>query len=263
MNLSSKQGLLIALAVLIAALLVVPALAQGPVAACDFDTTRINNRPHRDCSAPVQIYMESDSFVVLTPGVGIAIPELIVEIAANDAIPADRNTIIGEAINPATGRPVIVSRLTTGEYQLNTFYSDGSGYVVVWYGGPDLYHLDPVTGAPLDGAKPIIAPGAVNPSAGEASVVVPSVTEGTPAAPGTTTTVAPGVVDVTNCRVTTTRMVRLRDEPNLTSAVITVLPYRTTWKVTEAESGWYRVIYLNTQGWVSADYATPLGTCAS
>ncbi len=261
MRLSSTQKFSVGLALLLALLLVIPALAQEqPVAACDFATTRINNRPHRDCSAPVQIYMETERFVVLTPRLGIVPGQLVVEIPANGPIPSDRNTIIGEAINPSTGRPVIVSRLTTGEYQLNTFYSDGSGYIVVWYGGPDLYHLDPVTGAPLDGAKAIIAPDALNPSAGVgAAAAVPSATNGTPAAPATT--LSPGTVDVSNCRVTTTRMVRLRTEPDINSEVMTVLPYRTTWKVTEFEPGWYRIIYLNTQGWFSADFAAPLGTC--
>jgi hypothetical protein len=251
------------LVLLLAALLLASAVALAqvdPNTNCDLDPNRINNRPHRDCSAPVHIYLANDNILVLTPRIGISEARRVMQVPVAQPIPANRNTIIAEAINPFTNRPVILSRLTTGEYQLNTFYPDGTGYIVVWYGGPDLYHIDPVTNTPLDGARPIIAPEAINPSAGALSGVTTTGT--TTTAPAATTPAAPGEPSLANCRVTTTRMVRLRAEPNPSSAVITTLPYRTTWRVTEVAPGWYRVIYLNTQGWVSADYLTPIGTCA-
>ena len=249
-------------------LLVIPALAQsGSDAGCELDLSRINNRPHRDCDAPVQIYTDTQKITILTQKINVNPAQFIASFDLGGPIPTGANEIIVEALNPLTNRPVIVSRLTTGEYQLNTFRADGTAYIVVWYGTADLYHIDPVTGQPLDGARPIIVTGATNPSAGASAGLATSSTtapaSGTPA-PGSTTVTSPTNVggDLTNCRVTTTRMVRLREESNTTSGVLTTLPYRSTWRVTEIEPGWYRVIYLNTQGWVSADFVNPIGTCA-
>lgn len=266
------RKLLYLLAVLALFVLALPVLGQQPVdpeTNCDLDPTRINNHPHRDCSAPVQIYLANGFITVLTPKVGLNLPTVILETPIESPIPTNANTILAEAINPLTNRPVILSRLTTGEYQLNTFYADGTGYIVVWYGGPDLYHIDPVTNQPLDGARPIIAPDAANPSAGAASAApLPSTSEGagTGGEGGETTAPrapsVPGVVDTSSCRVTTTRMVRLRAEPNTVSEILTILPYRSTWAATDYEANWYQIIYLNQQGWVSADFLTPIGSCA-
>lgn len=250
-------------------LVVIPVLAQsGSDAGCELDLSRINNRPHRDCDAPVQIYTDTEKITILTQKVNVNPAQFIASFDLGGPIPTGANEIIVEALNPLTNRPVIVSRLTTGEYQLNTFRADGTAYIVVWYGTADLYHIDPVTGQPLDGAQPIIVTGASNPSAGALAGLGNSSTSatasGTPVPGATTATSNTTNVDgdLSNCRVTTTRMVRLREEPNTTSGVLTTLPYRSTWRVTEIESGWYRVIYLNTQGWVSADFVNPIGTCA-
>ncbi len=252
-------------------LTMVPVLAQsGSDAGCELDLVRINNRPHRDCDAPVQIYMDNDEITVLSQKVGVNPPQFIASVDLGGPIPTGSNEILVEAVNPITNRPVIISRLTTGEYQLNTFTAFGTGYIVVWYGTADLYHIDPVTGEILDGAKPIVVPGASDPSSGalagsaSTTVATPSATGSTGTTTVTTSTSSITAVsgDLSNCRVTTTRMVRLREEPNLTSTVLTTLPYRSTWRVTEVESGWYRVIYLNTQGWLSADFANAVGTCA-
>lgn len=66
-----------------------------------------------------------------------------------------------------------------------------------------------------------------------------------------------------DCHVTTTHQVRLRATPDTADAanVITTLPYALTLTVTERAPGWYRVIYLDGQGWVSADYVTTNGKC--
>ncbi|MBZ0303178.1 MAG: SH3 domain-containing protein [Anaerolineae bacterium] len=263
------------LALLVAALLpVVQVLAVEP--ACSFEDGRINARPHRDCAAPVAIFVQGNDIVVLAVDDQPGPDQLAVRAPANGAIPANANTIIATGTNPVSGRPVIVSRLTTGEYQLNTFLADGSGYVVVWYKGrEDLYHLDPVTGQPLDGAQPIVAPNATNPSAGsQAPAPVPA---GIPAAGSTNTggasTVvateevmismpAAGSVSLSNCRVTTRRIVRMRTAADATSGeIMTRLPYNTTWTATERTADWFRVIYQNTQGWVSAEFLNPVGAC--
>ncbi len=244
------------------------ALVQTP---CNLADGRINTRPHRDCGAPVAIFLQGDEIIVLgvdaQPG-----PDPVAATAPLDSdIPANANTIIGQGTNPVNGRPVIISRLTTGEYQLNTFSADGTPYIVVWYRGQsDLYHLDPVTGAPLDGATSIIAPDAPNPSAGsENAPPVVSIQSRTNRSGGTTPAEEPVMVSesaadavpLSNCQVTTTRIVRLRTAPNIESDIMTRLPYRSSWRATERTQDWFRVVYLNTQGWISADFLNTTGAC--
>lgn len=265
---------LAALLLIVGALLVGTA-AQAQSSACFLDSARLNARPHRDCAAPVAIYVQGSNIVVLAvddqPGPD---PAAATAPVGGD-IPTTANIIIGTGTNPVTGKPVIISRLTTGEYQLNTFLPDGTPYIVVWYRGrEDLYHLDPVTGAPLDGATPIIAPNATNPMAGSQNP--PPVPQGipgstAPTAGGTSgsstegvmiSMPAPGMIPLSNCQVTTTRIVRLRTSADPNGAIMTRLPYRTTWTATERTADWFRVIYQNTQGWVSAEFLTTTGNCA-
>jgi hypothetical protein len=47
----------------------------------------------------------------------------------------------------------------------------------------------------------------------------------------------------------------LRAEPNTSAAILAKLPYDLTLTVTERVSGWYRVIYLKGQGWVSQHHS--------
>jgi len=267
-----RYQLALLLLILMSTLLVgVGVQAQG---ACYLDAARINARPHRDCAAPVAIYVQGNDIIVLgiddLPG-----PDQVAATApANGEIPTTANAIIGTGTNPVSGKPVIISRLTTGEYQLNTFTLDGTPYVVVWYRGrEDLYHLDPVTGAPLDGAQTIIAPNAPNPSAGSQNPPpVPSgiaggtsstTVEGAPVSPdGVMISMpAPGMIPLSNCRVTTTRIVRLRASADPNGAIMTRLPYGTSWTATERTADWFRVIYQNTQGWVSAEFLNTTGNC--
>ncbi|MFO7322669.1 MAG: Calx-beta domain-containing protein [Chloroflexota bacterium] len=67
------------------------------------------------------------------------------------------------------------------------------------------------------------------------------------------------------CRVTTTHQVRLRQTPDTSTSanIITTLPYDLTLTATERVPGWYRVIYLDGQGWVSASYLTTSGSCGN
>ncbi len=224
---------------------------------------RINNRPPRDCGAPVIIYFQGSAISVLQPNQGAAPGWPIFSVPRDAPIPTAQNQVLAEAVNPYNGQQVVLSRLTTGEFQLNTFFADGTPYIIVWYRGfEDSYHLDPVTGQPLDGAKPVIAPGATNPSAGAAAGaaaagVSAGASTGTDASAGTSTTppaitVTPG--QLANCRVTVLRTVRLRAAPDTSSAVIARLPYRTSYTATEYTPGWFRVVFENTQGWASETY---------
>jgi uncharacterized protein YraI len=63
------------------------------------------------------------------------------------------------------------------------------------------------------------------------------------------------------CRVTTTNMVNLREEPSTSGAFITLLPYNLTLDATERSGSWIRVVYLDGQGWVHSDYLIEHGVC--
>jgi len=241
------------------------ALAQNRDLRCVNDG-RINNRPPRDCGAPVVIYFQGGAISVLQPNRG-TIPGLpIFSVPRDTPIPDRQNQVLAEAVNPYNGQQVVLSRLTTGEFQLNTFFADGTPYIIVWYYGfEDSYHLDPVTGAPLDGAKPVIAPGATNPSAGAAAGAAAS---GAAASGAGTDSSAPPAVnrplpgqDLSGCRVTVIRTVRLRTEPDTNSAIIARLPYRTSYAATGYTPGWFRVIFEDTQGWVSETYVDAGAGC--
>ncbi len=75
---------------------------------------------------------------------------------------------------------------------------------------------------------------------------------------------ASGEVSLSGCRVTTTAMVRLREEATTDSGIITRLPYRLSLQATSrtADSEWYQVIYGNGQGWVSGDYLRESAGCS-
>lgn len=71
---------------------------------------------------------------------------------------------------------------------------------------------------------------------------------------------------VVDCQATTTHAVRLRATPDAAGDgnIMTTLPYAITLQATEYTDGWYRVIYLDGQGWVSEDYLTTDGEgCSS
>lgn len=247
---------------ILAALLLVTVgqvLAVPTVKPCDFGDNRINSKAHRDCSAPVAIYIRNNEIVVTTLNQGVNPSQLILTAPYNGAIPVGNNEVLAQANNPQTGRDVVLARLTTGEYQLNTAYADGTGYIVIWYEGEnDLYHLDPVTGSPLDGATAIIVPGGgAAPAAGSPAIPVGGVE-----APVVVTN-PDGTLPINNCRVTVKYTVRLRTEPSTNGEVMARLPFGTSYQVTEAVPGWFKVIFEDTQGWASSQFLTTVGACGN
>lgn len=82
-----------------------------------------------------------------------------------------------------------------------------------------------------------------------------------PAEPSRPVSVVAGV-PLTGCRITTEYMINIRSAPSLDSVVLDMVPYQTTLTATERTEDWFRVVYLDFQGWISADYLTPAGTCA-
>ena len=239
---------------------------------CQLTDGRVNARPHRDCSSPVAVYMTNVEVLVLAyePAISNKPEQFVIRAPRNNNIPSGANEILGQGTNPVNGKPVILSRLVTGEYQLNTFRDTGEAYILVWYkGAEDVYHLDPVTGGPMDGAQPIIVPGG-NPSPSNPAPASTESDSGSEAAPsqGSTSTSTVGdspasAVGLSNCRVTTTRIVRLRTAPDTNSEIITRLPYRTSWQVTGRTAGWFRIVFEDQQAWFSADYASTTGDCGA
>lgn len=108
-------------------------------AICVFGDGRINE----DCAAPVIVYLGSIDVYGVDPATSEAELDLQIsdETIAEVGVPAE-NTLLGSGTNSATGQPISVYRLTTGEFQLNTFYADGKPYIMVWTDGGGLYYLN-------------------------------------------------------------------------------------------------------------------------
>jgi len=64
------------------------------------------------------------------------------------------------------------------------------------------------------------------------------------------------------CQVTTTRDIRLRQEPNTASSVLAVVPHNSTFQAIEQVTGWYHIKYGTVDGWVSAEFVTAKGKCS-
>ena len=90
----------------------------------------------------------------------------------------------------------------------------------------------------------VLLPGAAPPRAAPASA--------SPAAAAQTQALS-------NCMVTTTAMLNFRESPG--GDVAQVLPYDVTLTALEKSGGWFKVDYHGEQGWISADYVEPKGSC--
>jgi hypothetical protein len=64
-----------------------------------------------------------------------------------------------------------------------------------------------------------------------------------------------------HCQGTTTHMVRLRAEPSTESSILDTLPYEITLEVTGQYQNWFRLIYLDYQGWVNGQYLNLSESC--
>lgn len=106
----------------------------GSPSFCNLDDGRINRN---DCDASAAIYQLDDSVQVygIHPesaegGLALVVPISDIEAAG---VPTDENLLLAEGVNPATGTPITLWRLTTGELQVNAYLHDGKPYVVTWY----------------------------------------------------------------------------------------------------------------------------------
>lgn len=93
---------------------------------------RVNNNISKDVAAPVAVY--TDPFVVraIDPFTGDG--HVVMTLSDNDLNVDQQDTpvIVAEALNPFTNSPITLYRLPTGEYQINTFQTDGKLYAIIW-----------------------------------------------------------------------------------------------------------------------------------
>lgn len=96
---------------------------------------RINSDPSRDCAAPIAVYVDEFGIKIygVNPYDSTGLIALFIPVEAIDAlgVPTE-NTLIGETTLLASGRELRVYRLTSGEFQLDTFYADGKPYRIIW-----------------------------------------------------------------------------------------------------------------------------------
>ena len=67
-------------------------------------------------------------------------------------------------------------------------------------------------------------------------------------------------LELTNCRVTTTQTLRLREDMGGTR-VLGLVPYNVALGATARTDHWFRVTFLGMEGWISARYITAEGIC--
>ena len=87
------------------------------------------------CGRPVAIYDES-SFEIfgidINTGNGALAFVVTDEQIAEAGVPEDVPVVIATGQNPYNFRPIVLYRLPSGEFQLNTYYWDGKPYSVKW-----------------------------------------------------------------------------------------------------------------------------------
>ncbi len=66
---------------------------------------------------------------------------------------------------------------------------------------------------------------------------------------------------VSICQVTTTRNIRLRQEPNTAGKILAVVTHGLTFQAIEQVTGWYHITYGQVNGWISADFVMTKGDC--
>ncbi len=130
-------GVLGMIAMLTALIVVTPAFAG-----CEnLADGRINDDAARSCAAPVIIY--DDPLTIYAVDAANNTVVLALEVSDEEikdaGIPEEGYVTIAEGTNPVSGKPIAVYRLSDGEFQVNTFYANDEGYVVVWTEDGDHY----------------------------------------------------------------------------------------------------------------------------
>lgn len=100
------------------------------IPACTFSDNRLNELYGGDCAAPVVPYCNGSGITVYRMNTEFSTGYLIMAMTAEEieaiGVPDDQNVVLVQF------RDVILSRLTTGEFQVNAHYEDGKPYVMTW-----------------------------------------------------------------------------------------------------------------------------------
>ena len=67
-------------------------------------------------------------------------------------------------------------------------------------------------------------------------------------------------VALDDCQVTTMQVLRFRDSPD-GETVLSMIPFNVTLDAMEKRANWYQVSYLDTVGWIDADFVETAGQC--
>jgi hypothetical protein len=110
---------------------------------CQLGDGRINDFPDKDCGAPVAVYFGSIDIYAIDPitSAGTLALRITNDELTTAGVPEDGNLILEQTVNPFTGMAIVVSRLSTGEFQLNTYYADGKPYTISWDSQGKVKHL--------------------------------------------------------------------------------------------------------------------------
>ncbi|MEZ4667659.1 MAG: hypothetical protein R3E39_07050 [Anaerolineae bacterium] len=111
---------------------------------CQINDGRINNLPGDDCGATVAIYLKPLRVLAINPVThrGEGVITLTQEEIDAVGVPTESNVLLAQGYNPYTSQLISVYRLTTGEFQLNTWQDDNKPYTVVWDLNGNLYYLE-------------------------------------------------------------------------------------------------------------------------
>jgi hypothetical protein len=123
--------------------------SAGPPCPAVFDG-RINNDPSWDCAPPVAVYCSTDAaFDIYRINWETSRGWLILRVTQAQidrvGVPSRANVTIARAQPRVGTNGLIVSRLTTGEFQVNTWWDDGKPYTIAWESCParGVNHLAP------------------------------------------------------------------------------------------------------------------------
>ena len=75
-----------------------------------------------------------------------------------------------------------------------------------------------------------------------------------------TATELDSLILLTNCRVTTAQILRLREEVG-SESIIGLVPYKVELTASARTANWFQVSFLGNDGWISAQYVRPEGIC--
>lgn len=116
------------------------------IVAGDLTDGRVNNSTARDVGAPVAIYASESTIDVWAIDPKTQQGHLVMTAPPGPATPPAQNQELARTTHPFFADPrrglMILSRLASGEYQLNAYEQTGKAYIVGWQpDGSGLFHM--------------------------------------------------------------------------------------------------------------------------